>query len=311
VGDTVNLDGTPTKVTLVDESRVYHIEGKAPEGVEVGDVAQYFNADTGKRMLVASWSGDEIEFYEGEDAPAELIARAFGFQTTARNLSLSSGKPAGMNSKRTAMIVVVVLFLVIGLAVYFWKSQGRNSSPRISQPARVFVPAPPTKLPIGATGVIGNGTYVINGMATLNIARIRGRQHRHEYYLTRSTGEPYLLVQGLNAAAKEWHLLRLMPQRPAPDPYKLATLRKNAPFEFSAGRAEISELFSAQTLNVEGDAAKFPPAGRMRYGFSGRTGQDVVVARWNETEVQVHAGVAYSEAEVLAAFAKNKAQPVK
>jgi hypothetical protein len=112
VGDTVNLDGTPTKVTLVDESRVYHIEGSAPEGVAVGDVAQYFNADTGQRMLVASWTGDEIEFYEGEDAPAELIASAFGFAQPRASSSFTSGTDAAAATKRTTMIVVVVFFLV-------------------------------------------------------------------------------------------------------------------------------------------------------------------------------------------------------
>jgi hypothetical protein len=62
VGDTVNLDGRPVAVTLVGQSRVYYIEGRAPEGVEVGDVAQYFNADTGLEMLVVSWTGDRLNF---------------------------------------------------------------------------------------------------------------------------------------------------------------------------------------------------------------------------------------------------------
>src|ERR1051325_1877763 len=43
VGEMVNLDGTPIATTLVDESRVYRTEGAPPEGVEVGDVANYSN----------------------------------------------------------------------------------------------------------------------------------------------------------------------------------------------------------------------------------------------------------------------------
>ena len=63
VADRLNLEETDLLVTLVDESRVYHIEGEAPEGVEVGDVAHYFNAEGGNRMLVVSWTGEEVEFF--------------------------------------------------------------------------------------------------------------------------------------------------------------------------------------------------------------------------------------------------------
>ncbi|MEI9864534.1 MAG: hypothetical protein WDN00_08275 [Limisphaerales bacterium] len=33
------------------------IEGRAPDGVEVGDVANYFNAEAGDMMQVVSWTG--------------------------------------------------------------------------------------------------------------------------------------------------------------------------------------------------------------------------------------------------------------
>lgn len=65
VGDTIYLDDDGLKVTCVDESRVYHIEGEAPEGVTVGDVAHYFNAERGQRMIVVSWTGDEVECFRG------------------------------------------------------------------------------------------------------------------------------------------------------------------------------------------------------------------------------------------------------
>ena len=58
VGDSLNLTGTDVRVTLRDTSRVYHIESKAPEGVEVGDVANYFNAEAGDVMQVVSWPGE-------------------------------------------------------------------------------------------------------------------------------------------------------------------------------------------------------------------------------------------------------------
>ena len=73
VGDRINLEGTHVRISLVDESRVYHIEGDAPEGVELGDVAKYFNAQFGRDMIVVSWTDDEVEYYRGKDLDPRLV----------------------------------------------------------------------------------------------------------------------------------------------------------------------------------------------------------------------------------------------
>src|SRR6185436_665896 len=77
VGDQLNLDGHDLRVTLVDETRVHHIEGEAPEGVEVGDVAHYFNAEGSNQMIVVSWTGDEVEYYRGVTVSADRIKSVF------------------------------------------------------------------------------------------------------------------------------------------------------------------------------------------------------------------------------------------
>ena len=76
-GDPLNLEGTQVFIRLVAESRVYHIEGKAPEGVEVGDVAHYFNALSGNTMIVVSWTGEEVECYKGLDLSPTTVSSAF------------------------------------------------------------------------------------------------------------------------------------------------------------------------------------------------------------------------------------------
>jgi len=65
VGDQLNLEGTEVRVTLVNESRICHIEGEGAEGEEVGDVAHYFNAQGGNTKIVVSWTGEEVESFEG------------------------------------------------------------------------------------------------------------------------------------------------------------------------------------------------------------------------------------------------------
>ena len=76
-GDPLDLEGMHLFVRLVSKSRVYYIEGKAPEGVEVGDVAHYFNAVAGNNMIVVSWTGEEVEFYKGLDLSRLTVSSAF------------------------------------------------------------------------------------------------------------------------------------------------------------------------------------------------------------------------------------------
>jgi len=46
VGDRINLTGEDVRITVRSSSRVYHIEQGAGS-VELGDVANYFNAQAG------------------------------------------------------------------------------------------------------------------------------------------------------------------------------------------------------------------------------------------------------------------------
>ena len=98
VGDRINLEGTHVRISLVDESRVYHIEGDAPEGVELGDVAKYFNAQSGKDMIVVSWTDDEVEYYRGKDLDSGLVAAAFDIQKAEFSSFASSSGSSFLSS---------------------------------------------------------------------------------------------------------------------------------------------------------------------------------------------------------------------
>jgi hypothetical protein len=89
------------------------------------------------------------------------------------------------------------------------------------------------------------------------------------------------------------------------DPYELATYRKNASVDIAFERVQVGELFSAQTIALEGDPAPFPPTGRTRYGLVAQMKKGgSLIARWNEAEVQLHSATPLSERDVLAAFGK-------
>lgn len=179
IGETVNLDGSPTPITLVDESRVYFIEGTAPEGVEVGDIAHYFNADAGERMVVASWTGDEIEFYWGTDLAERDVATAFGFSATAAapGMAFQGSEPSSSNP--VGKFIPLIIVAVLGFAGYTWWQRAR--------------PLPVPKKPPTPAGLTTNLPHAVVEWAT------QGRiADQHEY-----TGTDGTLIVG---GDKTWWL---------------------------------------------------------------------------------------------------------
>ena len=323
VGDKVNLDGTPLAITLVDQSRVEFIEGEAPEGVEVGDVAHYFNADTGSRMLVASWTGDEIEFYEGLDAPADSVSAAFGFARGAtRSVSPNASSsfrgaeesPAsflggGAATKSSGLLVKIVLALLVAASLFAaYSCFSRGSSPRISAGPAAKRPAPPARLATGASGSLTDHRYVVVGQNVVEVARTSGRHERREYLLSEDSALPALLVNGLSGGAQEWHLLRETPVPPELTPYDAATRRKGAPVETAGRTLRVTELFLGKILSADNqpESTGSSAAGTVHYGFVGREAGDVLVARWTENKIQFYRGTTVPETEVLAAFRPTK-----
>lgn len=307
VGDRVSLDGTPRPITLADRSRVIHIEGTAPEGVEVGDVAHYFNVDTGERMLVASWTGDEIEFYEGNDVPGRQIAEAFGLNSGAPAFpaaARSSVAGTSAASKGALMIVGVVLMGVVLFGIY--SCSGSGKAPRAASPAPPPKNAAPA-LPLaqGATGTLAQKAYTVAGHATVEIARVGARHDRHEYSLSGDNGADAFLINGLTGGPQEWHLfVPLAPTGPlaALTPYEAAQRKKGAPVPVAERTLRITELFQAKTLGVDGPGRGeiWPP---LQYGFVAREAEDWLIARWTETGIQFHRGTPLTQSSVLAAFA--------
>lgn len=301
VGHRVDLDGQSTPVTLVDQSRVHHIEGTAPEGVQVGDVADYFNADAGDRMLVASWTGDEIEFYEGRDLRPEEVAQAFGISASSRGPVTGSLRPPDETRERSRRMTWFVLIalgaaVVIGLFACIGGARKRTAS---APPPKQ--PAPALQLPTGGTGVLGAGRFTIENQAIVEVARVGRRHDRREYLLVGSRNERALLINALNGGTKEWHLFTPAsaegPISSVPA-YEAAAKRKGAPVVIGTRTLHVSELFLTRSRG----ANIAEPWAPLQYGFVARAGSEWVLARWTDTTLQFHDGRQLSESEVLAAF---------
>ena len=321
VGDKVNFDGTPVAITLVDQSRVEFIEGEAPEGVEVGDVAHYFNADTGSRMLVASWTGDEIEFYEGLDAPAESVAAAFGFARGAtgggsaggassfRNAEESPASFFGGSATKSSGLLPKIVLVLLGATSLFgayscFSRGGANSVASVAGKPAAKISAPASRLANGARGTLGSRTYVVVGQDVVEIARTAGRHDRREYLLREETATPALLINGLSGGAQEWHLLRSVPPTTGLTPYDAAAKRKGETVAVEGRAVRVADLFQSKTAaNAPPGANGSPlPSSAIAYGFVARGPDSWLLARWTEQQIQFLTGTVVTEADVLAAF---------
>ncbi|MBL9187196.1 MAG: DUF4178 domain-containing protein [Opitutaceae bacterium] len=309
VGEKVNLDGTPVAITLVDESRVVQIEGEGPEGVEVGDIAHYFNADTGDRMLVASWTDDEIEFYEGLDVPGPVVEQSFnlpkGRSAVVSNFSDSSGLREPVAAKAGIGWVPKLVLVALGAIVVFsgYSCFARKSAAAPAHAVRPF--APTLQLINGAEGALAAQPFSVTAQSAVEIATPAGRHHRREYALRSATGEPALLINGLSGGSKEWHLLRLIPPLAHLPPLEAARRKISQPVAIEGRTFKIIEVFQSKTLFTE-PARSGPAANALEYGFLATEGAEVLLARWNETKIQFWRGTTVNEAAVSTAFTQPR-----
>jgi len=298
VGDQVNLDGQPMPITLVDQSRVYFIEGTPPEGVEVGDVADYFNVESGNQMLVVSWTGDEVEYYQGITVPAETITEAFNLPkmpATAPGMAVGGGAGGPVSFGWLLKLMVIAIMTVA------WFFSSKPTGWRSTAPLTKPVP-PAAVLAIGASGVIKNWNFTVTGRATVEIAKVGVLYDQREYELNRANGGRALLVCGLNGSGKEWHLfLPVTPGAPL-TPFEAAAKRAGETVTFDGIEATVRELFSAKCLSCDGSFASGTTPGTVRFGFLARSSAGWLMARWNEKEIEFYIGLTLPERDTLAAF---------
>jgi len=295
VGDIVNLDGSPAPITLRDSSRVCHIEGRAPEGVEFGDVAEYFNIDDGPRMLVASWTGREIEFYRGMNIPPDLVNSAFGLvgnerpEPTMRAAYAGETEPTGIISVRKLLVIAIVVVGVAALALS-WQKSRQFHAPR-KPTARL------TPLPVGASGTLVEAQTII-GRAILEIARTDGRYDCHEFNLRNRHGAPSLLFCGLSGSTNEWHWFQAVPPSQPLLPQAASKLRRGDEINFAGQTGRIEYLLQAVVLTRDGQST----TEKSTFGFVARDNRDWFLARWNDNKIECYQGTTLSETDVLAAF---------
>ena len=295
-GDCVDIGEGPTYVQLRDTSRVYYIEGIPPEQVKVGDTANYFNAQSGSRLTVVSWTGDEVEFYHGLTLQRGTVEKAFGIREPQfSNIVTSVSGPANLDAGKAVAalgVFALVLMLFGSKAMVF----------RTRAPAVKILPPPASPLSSGAVGKLGGTNYQIIGHELVDMEEVGLRFTRHEFRLRDGDGNEALLECGITPGASDYYLFSpLHPLEPL-TPEQAANVRLGQVVNIDGFVAPVRELFRSTTRSPE------HPSGWQnapRYCFLARTNSLLLLARWNQAGITFDLGRAVTTKTALAAFGQK------
>ncbi len=302
VGDRIQLDGVDARVALVDESCVRHIEGQAPEGVGLGDVAHYFNAEGDGRTLAVSWTGDEVECYRGINLTRGMVMSAFKIPVGTMN-ELSSGTMQKASSTSPPQIAAIIAVLAMFGVVFAGNSSCRNSRRHV---APTNIAAPPSMLTPGSEGKLNGRNWRIAGHSVVGIGLVGRSFDRHEYPLTDDLNNRALLVQSRQPGDKNWYLFKPVSNEPPLAPLAAAALCTGQLINFDGHEARIAELFQSTIRKADNAEIADGKEGSVLYGFHARAKDILFLVRWSDREVFIHRGQALAANDVSAAFEPRK-----
>jgi hypothetical protein len=302
VGDVVLLDGANLHITRVDRSQVYYVEGKTPEGIETGKQANYFNADAGSRQIVVSWTGDEVEYYSGMTTSAPMVASAFNLEGFAAWRFMAASGRSWWSPQIWMTSMLVLALICIPAACFIDLSRSRRA------PAVTVNNAPASPLRVGASGVLNNITYKITEHELVDMAEVGWRRQCHEYDLSEFGDNEAWLVCDAGSNGPVWLLYTLLqPENPL-TPLMAGSKRAGQNVQVDGNAVVIRNLFRATIRSSEGVSVSGGKAGDVFYGFTGPiNSNDVLLARWNQTNIIYEQGRPVPAKTVLAAFGQATA----
>lgn len=307
IGDRLNLTDNEVRVTFCGSSRVFHIEGQAPEGVEVGDVAKYFNAEAPGLMQVVSWTGDEVEFYNGVKLTPLGVQRAFrlpaigkpgGNGLSVRNSDYANASGSYLSGGKFLLYAgLAVLFLFIVFGNTFTGCQLTRKAP----PAK-HIAADPPPLVTGARGQWQGADYRISAHAVMEIGEMNVVFERHEYELLDEQGQVSLLVCGLQPGMTNWVLFAPLAPHPLPTPLEAATKKVGDLIQIDGHIGTVTSLFQSTVNLMDNVAPTTWRTGNVSFGYEASSVNGFLLVRWNKVEARFFRGQTISPTEFKTAF---------
>jgi len=294
-------------VSFRGSSHVYYFEGKAPEGEEVGKAAEYFNAVSGSIMQVVSWTGDEVEFYNGVNLTSGMVNSAFGLaqdwtgelvsQLSSRSDSDSGNYLSGFKFALIAAFVLVMFVVIFGRS--FSCSRDYEAGPIKPTPAG----SPP--LAMGAIGTLFDKQYRITAHAVVETDEVGFKCEHHEYALADNNGGTALLVCGDQPGAADWIFFEPLSPMVAPTAKEAAAKQVGEQVELDGFTGKVTEIFLSTIEQTESGEGELKP-GIVTYGFRCKNEYFTLLGRWNNAGIQYFRGRVVPAKKAAAAFSAAK-----
>ncbi len=304
VGDTMTIEDAEVKITLVGESRVEFIEGEAPEGVEVGDVARYFNAQRGTKMLVVSWTGDEVEVFRGMDLPPHVIRQAFGTSAGASAQRFAPLTGEASNSRETSgptPYIVGFFIFAVAAGVLLPQISSLFKSSRPTPTTVVKQPTPTAPLATGQSGTLLGTAWKVASHTITEVTQVGVRYDRHDYVLAADDGASAWLVSGLNGKFGEWHYFTNVTPPDHLTPTVAAAYRTGQRISIDDTNATVERLFQTKVMSNIADPGA-AATGAVHFNLTARGADRPFVVSWTAQGVTVWRGTELREQQVTTAF---------
>jgi hypothetical protein len=308
VGDALNLTGEDVRVTFRGRSTVYHVEGEPPAGEAVGYVAEYFNATAGELMQVVSWTGEEVEFYQGVSLSPQIVRSAFGLASApgegrSRIFSSFSGSASDETYDGWKFALKAGLILLLFVFVFGRGCSGAGHY-ETAPVKKVSAIAPP--LAVGDAGTLLNQKFQVTAHALVDIAEVGARWDRHEYELTDDRGRTAVLLCGDRPGGGDWIFAEPLYLMRPPTAAEAAAKQVGDLVEWEGFTGRVTEIFLVTVEQAEGEHLVDGPVGTVRYGFRVANQYGTLLVLWNEAGIQFFHGQALTPQKGAAGFAPKK-----
>lgn len=291
VGDWLNLTGTSLMVTFQGSSKIYQIEGQAAEGEKLGDVAKYFNAEAGGALLVVSWTGDEVEVYNGLNLAPGVIATAFNLPLepgrAAKIFSALNDSPSPQYNSGQKFMLQIGILAAVFLLVLLVAGRGCSTSYEAAPVVKISPGGPP--LAAGETGTLFEKHYRVATHAVVEIAKVGACWEEHEYELADDYGFKSLLVCG-RLGSQEWIHYEPFISPAAPTAKQAGATPAGGTVNLDGETFRVNELFLTTVESADGEASDGLKKGAITYGYGGAGQNSRLLARWNDAGVQFFRG---------------------
>ena len=305
VGDALNLNGTDVRVTLVQTSRVYYVEGQAPEGVTAGSTASYFNAETDNLMQVVSWTGDEMEYYNGFSLTREAVEVAFNVSslTQPKIFSRFNSDSDSGETDYSGMLKLIFKIGIVAFVLFCIFGRGLTSCSMSHEAAPVKkIAAADAALPVGATGIWNGKKLSILTHSVVEIDKVGLIYQRNEYLLADGNDGQFLLVCDDLSGEKNWTFFSLI-NPPMPPTAPAAAAQKTGDLVNLNGVVGIvNDIFESTAQTVDNLGSNNWHTGEVDYNYQARADYETLLVRWNNSRLTCYEGKTVSSQDFAQAF---------